>query len=292
MKTNFTLLIALLVVTSCSTGQASLQPSPHDLVFEDLAVSWDEGIPLGNGMMGALVWEKDGRLRVALDRADLWDLRPTDNVYSEGINYQWVRKNWEERSYKNVHKALDEYYDKAAGPSKIPVAALEMGLDQLGPVESVRLHTHHGLCHIQWKNGASMELFMDPEKPVGWFRLTGADVGHEIKLVAPPYTTKSRSSDRNKVTGGQDVQRLGYPAGVLENGMGSLDYRQEGWNDFYYQVHCELEREEGAITGRWSISSHYPDKEAMPTAKIYLIIRLLIRPIPEVHEISGCLCPL
>ena len=255
-------------IPACS--QTALEVSPHDLVFEELASSWDEGVPLGNGMMGALVWEKDGRLRIALDRADLWDLRPTENVYKEGINYRWVQKNWEDRTYKNVHKALDEYYDKAAGPSKIPVAAMELGLDQLGPVESVRLYTHHGLCHIQWKSGADMEIFMDPERPVGWFRLKGVDTNHEIKLVAPPYASQARSSDRNKVVGGQDVQRLGYPAGKLINGTTSLDYMQEGWNGFHYQVHCKLDRQKGAITGCWSISSHYPDQEAKLSAQAYL----------------------
>ena len=38
--------------------QPSLKPSPHDLVFDQLAGSWDEGIPLGKSMMGALVWSQ------------------------------------------------------------------------------------------------------------------------------------------------------------------------------------------------------------------------------------------
>jgi alpha-L-fucosidase 2 len=270
MKTSDFLLITLLAMTSVLRAQPLPQASSHDLVSDDLASSWDEGIPLGNGMMGALVWEKDGRLRIALDRADLWDLRPTENIYREGINYKWLHKNWEENTYKKVQKALDEYYDKAAGPSKIPVAALELSLDRLGPVESVRLYTHHGLCRIQWENGSSMELFMDPENHVGWFRLDGVDADHEIKLAPPPYTRESNSSNRNRVTGGQDLERLGYPAGELENGTRSLNYRQEGWNGFYYQVHCDLERKEGSVTGSWSISAHYPDQEAGPSATAYL----------------------
>lgn len=274
MKSTSVILGSLLLMAVNVTCQNALQEtpleSPHDLIFESLATSWDEGIPLGNGMMGALIWEKDGRLRIALDRADLWDLRPTENVYKEGITYRWVRKMWEKNSYEKVHKALDEYYDQAAGPSKIPVAAMELGLDELGPVESLRLYTHHGLAKIQWKNGASMEIFMDPERPLGWFRLKGADEAHDIKLVPPPYTRKSSASDRNKVTGGQDVERLGYPAGELENGWSGMDYKQEGWNGFQYQVHCELDRKEGSITGCWSISSHYPDKEVMPAAAAYL----------------------
>ena len=274
MKNAVFPLIILLALSSCQQSQSQLkrspQSSPHDLVFNELAASWDEGIPLGNGMMGVLVWEKEGRLRLALDRADLWDLRPMENVYREGYNFEWVQEKWKEKNYKEVQKAFDHTYDQAAGPSKIPVAALEMAIDQLGPLESARLYTHHGLCQILWENGSSMEVFMDPEKPIGWFRIRNADPDLEIELVPPPYTDESETSERNKVTGGQDLRRLGYPAGELVNGTGSLEYKQEGWNGFSYQVRCELERENELITGRWSISAHYPDQEAQPTAAAYL----------------------
>ena len=267
---HLTILLAFLTLTSCSQGQTHPQASPHDLAFENLANSWDEGIPLGNGMMGVLVWEKDGRLRLALDRADLWDLRPMENIYREEFNFKWVQKKWQENNYREVQKTFDDTYNQAAGPSKIPVAALEMAMDKLGEVESVRLYTHHGLCHIMWESGASMEVFMDPEKPLGWFRITNADPGLEIELVPPPYTHESAPSERNRVTGGQDLKSLGYPAGELKNGPNSLDYKQEGWNGFNYQVHCELEREKDGITGCWSISAHYPDQEAGPGAAAYL----------------------
>ena len=274
MKTNFILLITFLVLSGCSTGQTSLQPSPkpsaHDLVFTDLASSWDEGIPLGNGMMGALVWEKEGKLRIALDRADLWDLRPMENVYKKGLNYSWVYKNWKENTYGKVQKAFDEPYDQAAGPSKIPVAALEFPIGDFGPVESVRLLTHYGLCQIRWENGTFMELFMDPENPVGWFRITGADAGQEVTLVPPPYTLDTETSSRNMVTGGQDLRRLDYPAGELLNEAASLSYKQEGWNGFSYEVHCDLERDQEIITGCWSISAHYPDQDPQPSAASYL----------------------
>ena len=66
MKNYAFILITILALTSCMRAQTLPQPSPHDLVFEELAESWDEGIPLGNGMMGALVWEKDGRINLIL----------------------------------------------------------------------------------------------------------------------------------------------------------------------------------------------------------------------------------
>ncbi len=266
MKKNLLLLISLLALTNCTRTQPSLQPSPHDLVFDQLAASWDEGIPLGNGMIGALIWEKEGKLRISLDRADLWDLRPMENMYREDFDFNWLLQQWEKNSYENVQAVFDQPYDQAAGPSKIPAAALEIPLDGFGPVKSVRLYTQHGICEILWENGMSMELFIDPVEPVGWFRITGAEEESEIKLAAPPYTVDVAPSSRNRVTGGEDLRRLDYPPGELDNGPLKLDYLQEGWDGFQYRVNCQLERKDASITGCWSISAHYPDLEPTITA--------------------------
>ena len=75
-KLHVSFFLLCLLQISCKTPVPSPDPSPHDLVFNRLATSWDEGIPLGNGMLGALVWKKDKHLRISLDRADIWDLRP------------------------------------------------------------------------------------------------------------------------------------------------------------------------------------------------------------------------
>lgn len=58
----------------------------HNLVFDELADRWDEAMPLGNGILGALIWEKDGKLRLGLDRADLWDLRRTPEFDSPNFS--------------------------------------------------------------------------------------------------------------------------------------------------------------------------------------------------------------
>ena len=68
--------------------------SLNDLHFDQLAGSWDEGIPLGNGMLGALVWQKGSKLRFSLDRADLWDLRPMEHLNIPEWKYSWVYEQW------------------------------------------------------------------------------------------------------------------------------------------------------------------------------------------------------
>ena len=62
----------------------------HGLKFQDLPRVWEEGIPLGNGIMGTLIWQRDGCLRLALDRADLWDLRPTVGFDSPDYNWKFI----------------------------------------------------------------------------------------------------------------------------------------------------------------------------------------------------------
>ncbi len=82
--------IILLPVLLFTFANAFAQTSPHDLHFDSLASRWDEAIPLGNGMLGALVWQKDQQLRFSLDRADLWDMRPTKGLHRPEFSYQWL----------------------------------------------------------------------------------------------------------------------------------------------------------------------------------------------------------
>jgi alpha-L-fucosidase 2 len=53
-----------------------------------LAKRWDEGIPLGNGWLGVLIWQKDNKLRMSLDRVDIWDDRPMPEI--DKLKFKWV----------------------------------------------------------------------------------------------------------------------------------------------------------------------------------------------------------
>ena len=72
------LLLSITLFISCSKKEEHLEISfsEHDLVFDSLAKSWDEGIPLGNGIIGALIWQKGDNLRMSLDNVTLWDYAP------------------------------------------------------------------------------------------------------------------------------------------------------------------------------------------------------------------------
>ena len=168
-------LIGAMTLISCSDEKISLSPSPHDLRFGELAKSWDEGIPLGNGMLGALVWQKEGKLRVSLDRADLWDLRPTANLDKPEWTFNWVYEQWKNNNYAIVQEYFDAPYNRDPAPSKIPAGALEFDISALGEVDSDLLYAQDDLCDVRWTNGAELRVFVHDTDPVGWFRFTGVE---------------------------------------------------------------------------------------------------------------------
>ncbi|MHC4200254.1 MAG: hypothetical protein ACYSU0_09705, partial [Planctomycetota bacterium] len=57
---------------------------PHSLTLPAPIVKWDNGIPLGNGLTGGLLWGKGNTLNISLDRGDLWDER-SDNDYDPAL---------------------------------------------------------------------------------------------------------------------------------------------------------------------------------------------------------------
>ena len=120
-------LFFLSALFSCTnkTGQALLPtPEIQDLVFNELSESWDEAMPLGNGMVGNLIWQKNGKLRFSLDRADLWDLRPMENIDFDKWKFNDVYAHWKEDQYDKVQEVFDVPYNILPAPSKIPAGAL------------------------------------------------------------------------------------------------------------------------------------------------------------------------
>ena len=257
--------LILLLLFACSRNNPELQPTPHDLVFDNLATTWDEGIPLGNGMLGALIWQNGKNLRISLDRSDLWDLRPMVNMFKEGFNYQWVYDQWLMNAYDTVQKMFDRPYDQNAGPSKIPAGAIEIPMEGLGEVRSIRLYTHQAICEVIWESGTKLNLFVNADENVGWLNFENLTDPIDIKLIPPVYFSEDKGEVVDNVTG-QELTRLGYPKGQLKKDMNSWTYKQEGWNGFNYEIDVSWKESQSGITGCWSISSHYPDQVEVPVA--------------------------
>jgi alpha-L-fucosidase 2 len=250
----------ILFLASCKSNEniTTLFPDKScDLKFTQLAGTWDEAIPIGNGMLGALIWEKNNRLRFSLDRADLWDLRPMENLDNPEWKYSWVKEQWKKNNYSVVQNMFDAPYDRNPAPSKIPGGAMEFDISSLGEVQSVELNLENALCRIRWKNGALFETFVHADSPTGWFRFQGTESDILPEFIAPAYTVEGQSGIDNSHSG-QDLRLLGYPAGEITKESNSTTYIQEGWGGFKYQVNVRWNKHENITEGCWSISSEFP----------------------------------
>ena len=261
------LILILFVLAACKNEKPPVSPgkSPYDLHFDQLPTVWDEGIPLGNGMVGARIWEKEGKRRFSLDRADLWDLRPMENLKTPEWKYSWVYEQWKKNDYGPVQEKFDVPYDRSPAPSKIPAAALEFDISSLGDIASVRLHLKEAICEVRWKNGTKLLAFVHATEPVGWYRFEGLENPLPYELIPPAYNLKGQSEAENPVTG-QDLRRLEYPEGSIVKEPGSITYSQEGWGGFRYQVNV-TDSNSDAMEGCWSISSEFPGWEKKSSAK-------------------------
>ncbi|MGM9803341.1 MAG: glycosyl hydrolase family 95 catalytic domain-containing protein [Muribaculaceae bacterium] len=265
-KTSFiiaAMMAAAMAITSChsSTSLCKVTSGGSDLVCDTLVASWDEGMPLGNAVVGELVWRNGNALRLSLDRTDLWDLRPVDSLSGENYKFEWVKQHIRNKNYLPVQKKFDHPYDREAAPSKLPGAALEFALAELGKPNGVHLYLDNALCEVTWPGGARMQTFVHAGEPVGWFVFHNVNFNIEPQLIIPTYQNKNAGGQGNSLSG-HGLQRLGYEQGNVVKQPGSITYHQPGYGDYSYDVSVRWQRVGNSVYGTWSITSSLSGEQA------------------------------
>ncbi len=259
------LLLSALLLYGASCNATAQPAAVHDLLFTSLPDTWDEGIPLGNGLIGALVWKKGDHLRMSLDRADLWDLRPMKGLHRPEFSYKWITGQVRKNEYAVVQEYFDTPYEKQPAPTKIPGGALEFDVRDWGEIAYARLSVAKALCEVKWKDGTVLKTFVHATNPVGWFRMENLSRDFQPSLVAPEYEGAVTSAGGS--VEGDDLVRLGYPQGKILGDGNSITYVQEGWGGFHYEISLTWKHIDArTVEGVWSISSHYPDAKITPKA--------------------------
>ena len=119
----------------------------HDICLNGPFPSWDEGVPLGNGGMGCLIWGPLHALRFSMDLAGLWDLTPALQTKRPDFTYQTMCRLVRQQSWAELQALFDAPYACAA-PTKLPVGAFELaGLPE--QAYSARLSLQDATAELQ-----------------------------------------------------------------------------------------------------------------------------------------------
>lgn len=157
-------------------GVSSVEPLHLDLKAP--INTWDEAVPLGNGLIGGLLWG-DGRvIRLSLDRGDLWDVRAHPSYIKPGFNYETVRK----LARAGQTGQLNRQYARANDyPTKLPGGRLVLTLADEQKAKSFHLDMKNALGTVNL-GGEKIECFFSSTKPVALIKVPGQHP--QFKLVA------------------------------------------------------------------------------------------------------------
>jgi len=235
----------------------------HGLHYDNPAMVWDEAMPLGNAILGALVWGDGQPLNISLDRTDLWDLRPVPEFHSENYKYSVMRQWEKEGRYEELIALYEEPYHRPA-PTKIPAGRMELALPE-AKFKEAQLTVHDGIVEVRFENGAVVRVWICATEPVGVVEVTGA-ADAQLKLNAPAFGgALDDELSKGFVMG--DLATLGYPPPNECVGDGFMAYTQQGWEDFSFAVHVCRKNAADGFVAVWSIASSIEGNQPAELAK-------------------------
>jgi alpha-L-fucosidase 2 len=145
--------------------------------------TWDEALPLGNGLLGGLLWGGDGTLRLSLDRGDLWDERPAPGNPLRGFTYAQLQRLVAAKDNAGISQIVDVAYF-SDHPTKFPAGRLELDLAPGQTVNAFELDLATATGRASLAAGGAVEAFFCADQAVALLRVPGP-APKELRLLAP-----------------------------------------------------------------------------------------------------------
>lgn len=186
-----------------------LPPPSLNLTLEAPIATWDEALPLGNGLLGGLLWGEANTLRLSLDRGDLWDLRIPDRFNEPDFTWKEMQSLVDAGDNATLHSHFDNFYNRFKYPTKLPGGRLEITLDPGQKIERFELDlaTATGRAHLE--SGETIKGIYCANRSVALFVIP---IPERVELALSPPAA---------------VAQLGYPA--AKTGRTNRGSREEIW---------------------------------------------------------------
>ncbi len=194
---------------------------PYQITLKAPIEKWDEAIPLGNGLMGGLLWGGDGDIKLSLDRGDLWDLREHPILSDEYFTYDEMVAMVSEGRNEELN---EKHSHVSPFPTKLPGARLVLDIGS-NSASSFQLDMRRAVGSVDIA-GNRAECFFPANYPLAVMSLPDLDIG--LELVA-----------------NQAVKELGYrpPEVTIDDDRAWIV--QDAALGFRYVIYCELWQDVG-----------------------------------------------
>jgi len=204
----------------------------HNLILSAPVNTWDEALPLGNGLMGGLLWGEDSTVRLSLDRGDLWDERTHgEKEWWKKHNYKAGQERIAQKDFATVHSWWDDPYNGVT-PTKLPGGRLEITLDPKQKLKAFELDLATAEGFARFKNGSQLRAFFSAAESVALMRIPG----QEPKALDLTPAGASKERGNAGPSSGGAVAKLGYPPAKYGSEGGMKWYVQDTVGDFKYCV--------------------------------------------------------
>jgi alpha-L-fucosidase 2 len=225
----------------------------RSLQFDEPITVWDEALPLGNGQMGMLVWGED-RVKLSLDRVDIWDNRPAPETQSEEYTYAAMVRAYRDRDGETIERLFNGPYHWYPAPTKLLAGRIELMPD--GPVTFMRstLHLETAEARVTVATGREeSELRGFVHAVNGYARIRAG--GHlNMTIVNPPYGLWDGGEGDEMIAGkgisAGRLEELKYPPAKIIAEGAIAGFIQATREEFQYAVLAMKHVRDGVTLGQ------------------------------------------
>jgi alpha-L-fucosidase 2 len=188
--------------------------------------TWDEGVPLGNGGAGALLWGGGDTLNITLDRADFWHNADVWTFSSPDFSWEFLVRSIKENNAKRRKEVFEKNRSRKKTPedsTKLPGVRLVMKLGKGHTLKNFSLHRENAVATVTVSTPAG------DKKILAWFD----DGDTHLSLQVPKGV---EIIEKNFLNNKAFDSLGGYPASVVSTNRNVLSYyrgKRKGANGHY-----------------------------------------------------------
>ncbi|MFA7157865.1 MAG: glycoside hydrolase family 95-like protein [Kiritimatiellia bacterium] len=248
----------------------------HDLVYETAPARWLDGIPLGNGDMGAVIWGRGAPLTISLDKGDIWERRfhrPQDRRYNYRNLKRLIAERREDESREIFERMRLLRLDPRPTRLPLPQLALDFGGKFRGFSGRLSLRGAAAEGEMIFPAGrAAWSCRVQSDRNLLVFEIMrrGRCPRARAAIVREIFNRSMQASWCRGLTINALLKKWGYPAPVCEQSGACWKYYQEIPGGGNYAI-C-LKTVESGSAQRILVSIAYSERSGLSAAEAFTTV--------------------